>query len=524
MRMVHKLILGSGARVIALAANLVIGMLLMPYVVHHLGDRIYGYWVLIGTIIGYYGILDLGITGAIQYYVAKAMGEGDRETIDETISSALFVFSLIAGAILVITISVAHFSPLFVEELGEVTIVRNVILITGSAFALGFPGRIFLGIISANLRFDLVSLTNTAGLLIRSSLIVLVLKMGTGILGIALVTALVDLLVNTAYFLIARRIHPDFILSKSLVSLKRFKALFSYSIYRFITKIGDQLRFYFHSIIIASFMTVSAITHYTVASRLSMYLITLMIALFGLLSPAFSNLFGRRDDERILGTFNITTKLSSATTSFCTGCLILYGRPFIKIWMGPDYLDAFVPLVILAIGISFDVSQFPSVSYMYGVAKHKFLMYIALMEGGLNVLLSILFVGHYGITGVALGAMLSMFIFKFIAQPIYVCKNLELDLGRYFLRTLMIPAGIVLLSLVLVWYPLSRCGFHYSLVVITLTILIHLLISLPVFFCLGLKSNEKLQILNSIPDIGPIGKAKNLILLKFKLESVGTNQ
>ena len=69
---VRKLIHGSGLRVIGLAANTIIGFLLMPFLVHHLGDRNYGFWSLAGAVLGYYGILDFGIVSAVQFYRGAA--------------------------------------------------------------------------------------------------------------------------------------------------------------------------------------------------------------------------------------------------------------------------------------------------------------------------------------------------------------------------------------------------------------------------------------------------------------------
>src|SRR5215472_1624989 len=68
---------GSALRVVALAATTVVAFFLMPFLVHSLGDRTYGFWALAGTILGYYGLLDLGIVSAVQFHVASAAGEKD---------------------------------------------------------------------------------------------------------------------------------------------------------------------------------------------------------------------------------------------------------------------------------------------------------------------------------------------------------------------------------------------------------------------------------------------------------------
>ncbi len=48
-----------------LGVNIVVGLLLLPFVVAKLGQTGYGVWMLVGSIIGYYGLLDLGVSSAV---------------------------------------------------------------------------------------------------------------------------------------------------------------------------------------------------------------------------------------------------------------------------------------------------------------------------------------------------------------------------------------------------------------------------------------------------------------------------
>jgi hypothetical protein len=50
--MIRKLASGSAIRAVNLLATALVSMLIMPFVVHALGDRMYGTWALVATIIG----------------------------------------------------------------------------------------------------------------------------------------------------------------------------------------------------------------------------------------------------------------------------------------------------------------------------------------------------------------------------------------------------------------------------------------------------------------------------------------
>src|SRR5689334_13331415 len=76
----------------SLAINVVVGILLSPFIVHRLGDAAFGIWVLIFSITGYYGIFDLGIRSAIIRFVSKFSATGDIEDLARVINTNLFLY------------------------------------------------------------------------------------------------------------------------------------------------------------------------------------------------------------------------------------------------------------------------------------------------------------------------------------------------------------------------------------------------------------------------------------------------
>ena len=56
--------------------SLVAGLLLSPYVIHHLGDERYGIWVLVFSLVDYYGLVDFGFRSAVVKYAAHFRATG----------------------------------------------------------------------------------------------------------------------------------------------------------------------------------------------------------------------------------------------------------------------------------------------------------------------------------------------------------------------------------------------------------------------------------------------------------------
>src|SRR5438270_13006692 len=81
--------------------------LLTPIMVHHLGAIDYGVWVLAGSALDYYGLLDLGMRSAMFRYVSLFRGGALREEVDRTFSSALSLVTGTAGVISMLSAAVA---------------------------------------------------------------------------------------------------------------------------------------------------------------------------------------------------------------------------------------------------------------------------------------------------------------------------------------------------------------------------------------------------------------------------------
>jgi len=494
---VRHVVRGSTLRVAGLVANTCIAFFMMPFVVHHLGDRIYGYWVLVGSVLGYYGILDFGIVSAVQYFVAKALGERDSSLVNRTIATSFFTFAGIGFLTLGVTGVLAFAAAMFTNDPAQIRLLRFVLLIMGAGFAIGFPGRALLGALAAHLRMDLVSLVGLVTLVLRAGLIVISIEAGYGIIGLACATVFTDLLTYISFYFMLRKIQHPFVLSIVLADLSTLKQILQYGIFTFIVKFSDQLRFYVDALVVSALVGVTAVTHYSVASRLALSLMEFMIALVGLLSAWFSLLAGKRDYQRIRKLFGFGTKVSVAVATAIVVPIILNGNGFISLWMGKTYADAYVPLCLLVTGIFFDVAQQTSVCYLFGVSLNRFLAQITLVEGIVNVILSVFLARRYGLSGVAAGTLIPMFLFKFCVQPVYVCRQIGIEVKSYYLEMFGRTTVITALAGIVLWMLLFRHVPQTNLAEASFLIAVQMALALACGFVFIFNSEERAMLIAS---------------------------
>ena len=69
------------------AVQVAVTFFLTPFVLSHLGDARYGVWMLVMSVTGYYGLLDLGFRSGLTQYLTRYLAVGDIDRMNSTASS-----------------------------------------------------------------------------------------------------------------------------------------------------------------------------------------------------------------------------------------------------------------------------------------------------------------------------------------------------------------------------------------------------------------------------------------------------
>lgn len=442
-----KVFSGSALRVGNLIVSVLVALLLIPYIVHHLGDRLYGFWALAGTFVGYYGLLDFGLSAAVSQYVCVAIGRDDHSECRGIFNTAFRVQSIIGGIAFLVTLALAVAAPLIWRNPADASMFCRVIVVLGVNAALLFPMKVYAGVLDAQLRFDIQTALDFLGTILRTILTVVVIRAGWGLLGLAWITLLSSLPVFFLQMCFARREAPWARLEVTAMDWQKVKSLFSYSAFTSISSIADTLRFSLDAIVVSAFVGLAAVTHYKVAGVFSRYYIAIIIAVVYTFQPILSRLHGQQDRENLQKVYLFATKVSTWISVLICGGLIVWGKPFIVRWMGVEYTDAYLPLVILSTAIFLDVCQSPSIVLLNSTFKHRTYAYMNLTEGVINLVASLLLAGPLGMVGVALGTLIGAFVIRVLVQPWWTCRASGLPFGayvRFFSTTLLRCAFLIL--------------------------------------------------------------------------------
>ena len=71
-------------RYLAIIVETVIGLVMLPFNLTHLGTAEYGLWVLLGSISTHFSVIDLGYGGALVKFMAQYRAQRDAQALDRT--------------------------------------------------------------------------------------------------------------------------------------------------------------------------------------------------------------------------------------------------------------------------------------------------------------------------------------------------------------------------------------------------------------------------------------------------------
>jgi O-antigen/teichoic acid export membrane protein len=98
-----------------------------------------------------------------------------------------------------------------------------------------------------------------------------------------------------------------------------------------------------------------------------------------------------------------------------------------------------VVLMLLIVPKTLYRAQAASTRILFGMAQHRALAVVAILEGVINVGLSIALVRHLGIVGDTLGTTIPLLGTSLLFLPLYMCRLLEVPLKTFLSRAYLLP-------------------------------------------------------------------------------------
>ncbi len=420
-----------------LIVNASVLLVTIPLMIHRLGNFYYGLWVLLNTIIGHYGLLDLGTTNSLQRFTSRFDGSNESGALRETVAAALHITTATSVLVLAVSLILAYAVPGLLRIPHEsVRLFRELLLLMGASVAVTFPARTLSACLQGFHRFDFYNLGVITTSIVRAGSIAAALCNGHGIIAVCMISCGTAFLSCFFSLIALRHLDRELFVRYGSVSWRPIREFFSFSFFVFLRHIGDYFRFQLDSIVIARCLGIALVTPFSVAATLMNYFSAVLFAISTPLMTRQGRLDGAGRLEEGAGFFLRGTKLTMVAAILGGLLLICNGKVLLRVWAGKELVSVYPVLVVLTVAYVSDLAQAPTINLLCSRNRHQALAYWTVLEGIANLLLSVALVRRYGILGVALGTTVPLLFTKLVIQPWYVLRVFGMSGRGYFLTVI----------------------------------------------------------------------------------------
>jgi O-antigen/teichoic acid export membrane protein len=418
--------------------NMLSGLIVMPYLIRTLGSGTYGLWILIGTMAGYFGVLDLGVSTALGRLVAAHRARGEHDQINQVMSTS---FALLLVAFVVVCaatgIALVIFPRVFSVPSNELLDVRYALILVGLNLALTFPGFTFVGFLWGHERFDLENAVRIPCLTIRTVLSITALSESMPLMSLGVIVFGVDTLGNLARMVLCFKLDRDLRISWNHVQRRKVRDIFSIGGWMSVISWSRLLTPQIAPTLVGIRIGSAAVTTFVVARQLVAYANMFANTATQVLAPRAIAAHATEAIGTQMALFIEGGRFSYALSLFFCGGLFCLGLPFIHWWQHGSQDAAYPLLLVLVLGESLPMSQWLTYSVLLGANRQRPLSILLLSEAVISLPLMIAFVGGAGLFGVSVAVAFSVFLVRGLLQLLYGCRLLKVSLLSYSKRVFL---------------------------------------------------------------------------------------
>ena len=457
MSLSHQIKLGALMSYVAIAVNIVSGLIYTPWMINSIGRENFGLYTLALSVITLF-VFDFGLSNAVTRFIAKYLAEGQQEKVNNCIGLVYRLYIIIDIVLFAILIGVFFFIPQIYQELTPEEIEKFKVIYSMAAMyaVVSFPFIPVNGVLTAYECFIQLKVCDVLHKLIIVGAMTLCLLMGYGLYALVMVNAISGVLTILFKVLCIKRYTPLNISWKYFNSTE-LKDIADYSGWVTVIALAQRCIFNLAPSILGALSGSTAIAILGIAMTLEGYTYTFSNALNGMFLPKVSRVLAEEKGD-IMPLMVKMGRIQIYMVGLIVLGVICLGRHFILLWVGGGFKESYLCAVLIIIPSLFHLPQMIGNDAIFAANKVKQLSIIYIIMAVLNLLGAMVLSPLMGATGICFSVFIAYMV-RTIGMDFIFYKEMNLDVLHFFKETfvrLFIPliicliAGIVLNYLILI--------------------------------------------------------------------------
>ncbi len=458
------------------------GLIISRLILQTFGSNVNGLVTSITQFLSYVSLLEAGVGGVIRADLFKPLAEHDTQKLSEIVKATKTFFQKIACIFSGYVVLLAIAYPFLIKSSFSWGYVASlVIIISISTLFEYFFCLPHINLLSADQKVWIISLLNSALVVINIIVIYGTIAAGFGIHGVKVCGILVYTIKPVFYSLYVRKHYKLYKTNRAYQIKQKWNGLI-HNLAQFVHNNTDVA-------LITLFINISEVSvyavYYAVASGIERIITSISVGC----AAGIGDVIARKDKERLNNVTNIFEFIQSgvATVLFTvTGIMIV---PFVKLYSHGvtdiNYARPIFSYVLVCAEWFYCIRSIYS-TIILNAGHYKQTQLNAVMEAITNIIVSLFLMKKMGITGVAIGTLFGMVV-RTIMDVRYLSKNLIYRPPALFTKSLITNTVIfIVCSSIGHLIPLTVTGWGtwilLALIVLSITMLIAMLVYRITYF------------------------------------------
>lgn len=440
-----ELKIGAILSILSILCNSLLQILYTPMYMRYLGTSDYGINSLVQSIVGYVGILNLGLGSAIVRYTVRYRAEGKIEEEKSLNGMFLTVFFIIMGISILIGFYLYFMIPnLFIEKFTSIELrkTQKVFIMMMISTAISFPISVFTTNIVSRQKFIYQKGLSLIKLMITPIVGAILMTRGFGLLSV--VTSIVVLNLTTYTFDVFYAFKLGMRIKFKDFDINILKDIFKYSFYIFLNIIIDRIYWGTDRIIIGKYIGTSAVGIYAIASIFNQVYSSLSTSISGVLFPKINIFVVENRLKDLSDLFIKIGRIQYILLGLISSGFIVFGKEFIYLWLGEEYSEVYTISLWIMIPLTIPLIQNTGIAIMQARNLHQFRSVVYFFIAILNVINSIQLVKNYGALGCAIATGISFILGHIIIMNIYYQRRINIDIILFWKNIFKMTIPIII--------------------------------------------------------------------------------
>ena len=431
--------------------SMVITLVYTPFLIKCLGQSEHGLYSLVASVISYLSVLDMGFGNAMVRYISKSIAKKeDHSEINGVFLKFYYYIGIISFLIgLAILYNIPYiFRALTIEEMEKARIIMLVLI---TSVSLSFPLSVFDSYAVACEKFKMMKMLKLLKTIMIPLTMLPLLLYGYKAIAMVIISATYNILFHVIALVYCFKV------LNMKISFERKKLdksfvfeMMSYSFYIFLNIIVDHVYNNTDQILLGAFSGTVAVSIYAVANKITTMNTQFSTNISGVFFPRINKLLEEDDgDKKVSDIFIKVSRIQLYVLTLLLSGFIVFGKGFIKLWVGNDYIDAYYIILLLISPAIIPLTQNIGISIIQAKNKHKFRSIIYILIAVLNILVSIPLTIQYAGIGAAIGTLIANLLGPILCMNIYYWKKANINIPRYWFRFLTFTVPIIIVSILL---------------------------------------------------------------------------